>query len=335
MKKKKGDDWFPFWIDKWIFGSTRDELTIEQCAIWVDFLALSYKDNGYIRANEGIPYPIKRLSGLLGRPEKLIQQTIDRCLDPKVNKLRLEPDGTLYVLSHPEYALSGRHKRRLSEGDEGPIENEIFNKIAIKCPDGFLDMANKSGTVRVSRLIIAIMIGRSLKPEEEAHHRNKKEYDNWPKNLMLFKNHSDHTRYEHGKKVVPIWNGLDIDDKTAIIAVKTATKIRIEKNRIDKNREEKNKEGKIINSFEIEFEVFWKAWPREARLNKQYAKGIFIARCKQGLLLLIQKCFRGYMNFLLHKKVHENFEQKVMYPSTFLNKGRFKEYEHCKYKPPM
>ena len=247
MKKKKGDDWFPFWIDKWIFGSTRDELTIEQCAIWVDFLALSYKDNGYIRANEGIPYPIKRLSGLLGRPEKLIQQTIDRCLDPKVNKLRLEPDGTLYVLSHPEYALSGRHKRRLSENN-----------------------VRKNGH-----------------------------------------------------------DGQKTDAKNRI------EKNRIEKNRIEKNRIEKKKKKKIDNPFEIEFEVFWKAWPREARLNKQYAKGIFIARCKQGLLLLIQKCFRGYMNFLLHKKVHENFEQKVMYPSTFLNKGRFKEYEHCKYKPPM
>ncbi len=117
MKKKTGDDWFPFWIDKWLLGSTRDELTIEQCAVWVDFLALSYKDEGYIRANEGIPYPIKRLSGLLNRPVKLIQQTIDRCLEPKINKLRLESNGTLYVISHPEYELSKRHKRRLMEDD--------------------------------------------------------------------------------------------------------------------------------------------------------------------------------------------------------------------------
>lgn len=117
MKKRTGDDWFPFWIDKWLLGSTRDELTIEQCAVWVDFLALSYKDEGYIRANEGSPYPIKRLSGLLNRPVKLIQQTIDRCLEEKINKLRLEPDGTLYVISHPEYELSKRHKRRFKEED--------------------------------------------------------------------------------------------------------------------------------------------------------------------------------------------------------------------------
>lgn len=130
MKKRTGDDWFPFWIDKWIFGSTRDELTVEECAVWIDFLALSYKDDGYIRANVGIPYPIKRLSGLLNRSEKLIQQLIDKCLDPKINKLRLEPDGTLYVLSHPEYELSSRHKRRLEAED--PCEEEISSEAAAR-----------------------------------------------------------------------------------------------------------------------------------------------------------------------------------------------------------
>ncbi len=124
MKKRTGDDWFPFWIDKWLFGSTRDELTIEQCAVWVDFLALSNKDEGYIRANVGMPYPITRLAGLLNRPEELIQKTIDRCLDPKVNKLRLEPDGTLYMLSHDEYELSERHKRRLDDKVEPSLLKE-------------------------------------------------------------------------------------------------------------------------------------------------------------------------------------------------------------------
>jgi hypothetical protein len=113
MKKRTGDDWFPFWIDKWLLGSTRDELTVEQCAVWVDFLALSYKDEGYIRANVGFPYPIKRLAGLLNRSEELIESTIKRCLDEKIKKLKLMPDGTLYVISHPEYELSKRHKRRI------------------------------------------------------------------------------------------------------------------------------------------------------------------------------------------------------------------------------
>jgi len=133
MKKRTGDDWFPFWIDKWLLGSTRDELTIEQCAVWVDFLALSYKDDGYIRANEGIPYPIKRLAGLLNRPEKLIQQTIDRCLEPEVKKLRRESDGTLYVISHSEYELSRRHKKRFDEdaGEKYDFPRGIAKKETI------------------------------------------------------------------------------------------------------------------------------------------------------------------------------------------------------------
>lgn len=242
MKKRKGDDWFPFWIDKWIFGSTRDELTVEQCAVWVDFLALSYKDDGYIRANEGIPYPIKRLSGLLNRSEELIQQTINRCLEKKVNKLRLQPDGTLYVISHPEYELSGRHKRRFSKGD-----------------------------VRKKR-----------------HNVQKKD-----------------------------------------------TKRREDKNRVEKKRKDKINKVNVENTFEIEFENLWKAWPKEARFNKQYAKGIFFSRCEEGLLSLIQKCFRGYMEFLRYKKIHENFEQKPMYLSTFLNKKRYLEYEKFKCPTPM
>ena len=340
MKKRKGDDWFPFWIDKWIFGSTRDELTVEQCAVWVDFLALSYKDDGYIRANEGIPYPIKRLSGLLNRSEELIQQTINRCLEKKVNKLRLQPDGTLYVISHPEYELSGRHKRRLNEGDEGPEEDEIFNKIAIKCPDSFLDMANKSGTVRVSRLIIAIMIGRSLKPEEEAHHRNKKEYDNWPKNLMLFKNHADHTRYEHGKRVVPIWDGLDIDDKTAIIAIKTATKTRIEKSRIEKKRLDKIKKEKAEKILGKEFEDFWKFYYQMGNKeddpgDKQDAKKAYnILRVTASKAEII-KSSNGYSGFLKHKEIKEGFKQKKMYASTFLRSKKWKRFLDFEYKPPL
>jgi len=151
MKKRTGDDWFPFWIDKWLLGSTRDELTIEQCAVWVDFLALSYKDEGYIRANEGIPYPIKRLSGLLNRPIKLIQQTIDRCLEPKINKLRLESDGTLYVISHPEYELSKRHKRRLMEDDVRQKGHDVQKTDAKRREEKSREEKNRIEKRRVDR----------------------------------------------------------------------------------------------------------------------------------------------------------------------------------------
>ena len=56
MKKRKVDPWFPFWVDKWLFGSTRIELEPDERGVFVDLLSLSKKDSGYIRANEGVPY---------------------------------------------------------------------------------------------------------------------------------------------------------------------------------------------------------------------------------------------------------------------------------------
>ena len=57
--------WFPFWIDKWIFGSMRIEFDVEERGIWIDLYALATKDNGHIRANEDVPYPMEQLSGML------------------------------------------------------------------------------------------------------------------------------------------------------------------------------------------------------------------------------------------------------------------------------
>jgi hypothetical protein len=71
MKKRTPDNiWFPFWVDKWIWGSMRIEFEPIERAIWVDLLALAAKDDGYIRANEDIPYPLEQLAGirrLIGR----------------------------------------------------------------------------------------------------------------------------------------------------------------------------------------------------------------------------------------------------------------------------
>ena len=54
MKKKISDHlWFPLWVDKWIFGSTRIECTLEERAIWIDFLALASKD--FEKARDAIP----------------------------------------------------------------------------------------------------------------------------------------------------------------------------------------------------------------------------------------------------------------------------------------
>lgn len=114
MKSKTGDIWFPIWIDKWIFGSTRLELEPDERSVWLDLLALSYKDKGYIRANEGCPYQTKQLAGLLVVSEELLKRTIQKCCSTKIKKLEIKEDGTIYVPSYHTYRLSERHTRRFN-----------------------------------------------------------------------------------------------------------------------------------------------------------------------------------------------------------------------------
>ena len=110
VKKKISDHlWFPLWVDKWIFGSTRIECTLEERAIWIDFLALASKDNGYIRANETIAYPLELLAGLLFIPLEILKKAIKKF--EETGKIRIDQNGSIYVISWNEYQLSNSYKR--------------------------------------------------------------------------------------------------------------------------------------------------------------------------------------------------------------------------------
>lgn len=112
MKDKKPLDWIPLFIDKHLFGSTRLELEPDERSVWTDLLVLSGKDDGYIRANEGVPYINSQLAGLLVIPEELLERTIKKCTSKEIKKIIFLKDGTMYLLSWEEYKLSPRHMRR-------------------------------------------------------------------------------------------------------------------------------------------------------------------------------------------------------------------------------
>lgn len=121
MKKRVSDKfWFPFWVDKWIFGSMRIECTIEERAIWIDLLALATKDDGHIRANEDIAYPIQQLSGMLMIPEKALKSAIEKFI--KLDKLVRSKTGTLYIKTWERYQFSEsydrvkKHRKKKSNG---------------------------------------------------------------------------------------------------------------------------------------------------------------------------------------------------------------------------
>lgn len=133
MKRGKSDHlkWFPLWMDKWLWGSTRMELRVwdPQKKVWIDYrgifidlLSLSYKDDGYIRANEETPYPIELLAGKLGVSVPELKICIDLCM--KYGKIKETSPGIYFIKNRASYDLSERHKRRYAivEEEEPPSE---------------------------------------------------------------------------------------------------------------------------------------------------------------------------------------------------------------------
>jgi len=109
IKRQADKKWFPFWVDKWIFGSMRIEFNLEERAIWIDLLAMASKDDGYIRANEDIPYPLEQLAGTLRIPVDKLRKAVNKFV--KKGKLIRLPNRTLLVDKWEKYQLSESYLR--------------------------------------------------------------------------------------------------------------------------------------------------------------------------------------------------------------------------------
>lgn len=128
MKRgKRIDTWFPFYIDKWLWGSTRHELQNDERAVWVDLMALAAKDDGYIRANNEVAYPTAQLAGMFCITTELLESTIRHCLDS--GKLEEIGKGIYRISSWEHYELSDRHKRRMSASEDTLAENADTKEI--------------------------------------------------------------------------------------------------------------------------------------------------------------------------------------------------------------
>lgn len=100
-----------------------------------------------------------------------------------------------------------------------------------------------------------------------------------------------------------------------------------------KNTKKKKFTEEEIKAFEAEFESLWKNYHPDGKKNKDYAKKRFIALCKQGKLEGFKKGYAGYANFLRHKELNENFEQRPKYFSTLVTD--YEEYIGFKYEPRL
>jgi hypothetical protein len=160
MKRgKRVDPWFPFYIDKWLFGSTRHELIINENwrriwpqlvplvpsqileapftdlrGIYADLMTLSKKDGGFIRANERTPYPHTQLAGQFCVPLEHLELTIKICLHEDVKKLEEISPGIYFIPTTAVYALSERYVReidaQLAENKGPGIESSGFPEQA-------------------------------------------------------------------------------------------------------------------------------------------------------------------------------------------------------------
>jgi len=130
MKKRVPDKfWFPWWPDKWIFGSVRIECTPAERGIWVDLLSLASKDDGHIRANEDTPYPLEQLSGMLIIPIEDLTAAITKFLTTE--KLTQLKSGTLYITKWDKYQFTDRHKRRIESEMSGKSDTIAEHEDAI------------------------------------------------------------------------------------------------------------------------------------------------------------------------------------------------------------
>lgn len=116
--------------------------------------------------------------------------------------------GNTIGLGHKE---TKEHKKRISEVNQGKCQREEnsnwkggFYKdkdgyILFKVPEGckFSSMKNSCGYIRISRLVMAEFLQRSLTDEEVVHHINENVSDNRKKNLILFKNDGEHAAYHN------------------------------------------------------------------------------------------------------------------------------------------
>ena len=281
MKKKNGQLlWIPLWIDKWIFGSTRIELEPDERSVWVDLMALAAKDLGFIRANETTPYYARQLSGLLNITEELLARTIKKCLE--VDKLTMNEKGIIYLTNWDGFQLSERYKRRIKKREkENTITdgNPFWDKVSVLCPKKFRKMASKNNMVRLNRLIAAYFIDRCLKEEEEVHHLDGNENNNYPKNLILFGNHSDHQKFHWNHDINIIWDGRKETEETisALYAELTASDAT---NRHTREYKEENIK-KIREEKEVfDFEFVWSLYPPKNRVGKKEAIRHFEASVK-------------------------------------------------------
>lgn len=155
---RQPDPWLPLWIDKWLFGSTRYELTPAERSVWIDLLVMAQKNNGYIMANKLTPYPVPPLAAFLKIPKTLLERTIEKCTSPDIDKLRWVEFAKKDKASGKADTMSGKADARREETKRDKTRREdvpvtfAMDWLKDKAKRGELDVLNKDGSFSVRKL---------------------------------------------------------------------------------------------------------------------------------------------------------------------------------------
>lgn len=145
--------WVKLWVNEWLDGTTRGEMSDAQRAFWIDLLAMAGRSRypGIVCAGKGpegniIGYPVNKFQGLMSEPID-VEETF--ALFERTGKVRIEVTATspvkliaLHLLSWDKYQSeynrqkpyreSWRLQAKLSEGDKIEVESDSEGRVRFR-----------------------------------------------------------------------------------------------------------------------------------------------------------------------------------------------------------
>jgi len=152
--------WFKLHSEKWITGSTRWELSLEERSIWLDFLALASLNDPPGRFNY---FSLKQLSDQIRAPRKKIENAMKKFVDFK--KISIDSTKNLVIIENWQ-----------------KYQSEYLRQKAYRSPEKQKENCNKVTTGDVTKLPVEERRGEGIRKEEI---RGEEKDENHPKNQFI------------------------------------------------------------------------------------------------------------------------------------------------------